>query len=1193
MFTANTMHVAQANLMIQSLFDPEGGNFQGDLWVISTHLSKRCQAYLESKGIKFLINPLVEVQSWPYRERIAKAQPEYKSGELSLDEAFLLYRNKRMSKLIVCDWVDKFGHLYDNMALCDNDLFFQRDVNALFEKTATDPDVLWYWQEENENLPGTNLWIKNFHYGRLHDSSAVDFGAHEINIGFVIARPQIMRSVFLEVRQLFSDLSIELFENHLWHDQDLVRVIRGKYPDRFRLFEEGDVLHLCNGGQTLVEERAPQEFYHKKTDEKPCVVHFAGGVWKGFPSIAASYKVHDGTFFFVEERTPEYDVIRQLTDFDPFDGPSPFFTKHNIRTRDEARATWMPLRSKSKKKSLLFFSWLETGSHVPQRQLIADFLEADSFDVAVIDGNVNGRNHHGLLYEDLPNLLSKVTSTVQNVEFSRLFGYVREDVPEGAIEGAMAALCKEYNCSPRSARAVANAAYLYLRRTLSFYRPDMIVAWGAYLLCPRILKHICAELNIPFITMELGVLPETIAFDCQGHMGESWVCNSADDFNRLPLSDSDIRKGQTYLERARNTKTSRNIRVKPSANTESCIAELMESGKKTLLVIGSNSAFSGYVPYDAVARQHHSPFYPDNEMVVRKLSEAFGDDQDVQIIYKPHPITITRGLDVQLEYPNVTILPDANLDDCIDMADVALTLVSQGGYESLLRDTPVVMLGRNQINGSGAVTVLEDAGKLAETVRATLAESYSQERRVAFEEHVARLLKYYLYNTTNGEGARDQSNLASDMLDLLEGRGPQFMKEEEAALRANLRKTAAAPVSPKISVVMPVYNGEDYLVDCIGSILSQSFGDFELICVNNGSTDGSQGIIDYFAACDPRVVSVYQEEPNQRSARNLGISKARGTYLHLSDCDDLLVPDAYTQLVAAMEENEPDVLYFFFHEMYNTPKVGEPRYRSYRNYLPDEDFYWMQEAHKTYFSQYPFPWAKLFRLDFFREKELFFDLDCANFDDNPQNLRTLLSTDRIGVLNRSLYKFRINEKSMTQSVNPRVYGMLDAVRIMNEIYMDKGLYARFQAGYVVYKIHLLHFAFGRLPEDLREDFFKSIADLFLRGDTDYFWRDDLFSLFPYLDPDKVTFIEYALKGDLAGFEKSMIPADPKQEVSSQVDKPVGFHDDPDRKARMNVGVSALESKLVLRIAKTLKRHQGLYEASQKAYRRLRYDSGGR
>ncbi len=1114
-FTANTMHVAQANLMIDSLFDPEKGNFEGDLWVISTHLSSGCQEYLESRGIRYLVNPLSSFQNWKYRRDIARSQPEFLRGKLEEEDAFLLYRNKRMTKLIINDWVEKFGGNYDAVALCDNDLYFQRDVNELFQRTAqSDPDVLWYWQEENRNLPGTNLWMKNAHYSRLHSSDGLDFGQHEINIGFVITSPLTMRSVFRRVEALFSSCNIELFRDCLWHDQDLVRLIRAQNPKLFRLFEEGDVLHLRNGGEKLVDERTPQEFFHKKTQEKPYVVHFAGGAWRAYPSIAPSYLVNEDAYFFMEEQTEQFDEIRRLTDYDPFDASSPFYTEHNTKSKTAARAEWMKLTTDSKKKRMLFFSWLDTGSHRPLRGTLKEFLNKNTFDLAVIDGNVHANDIDGLIAEDLPDLLAHVTRTVFDNHLGRQFGYRRSDIPEEAISGAITALVKEYGCSQRNARAVANAAYIYLSKALAFYRPDVVVGWGAYLLCSRILRKICEQRGIPFLTMELGVLPETLAFDCLGHMGESWVAQNVDAFHALPLADADMLAAKNYLEKTRRDRPSRNVKVDVSPAVSNQLWRLKNSGKKVVAFIGSNCAFSGHVPYGKNARTYHSPFFRDNDDVVRNLSEAFAGDPDIQLIYKPHPISITRGVDLTDEYPNVTVLKDVNLDDCLMVADLALVKVSQGNYEALLRDTPVLMLGRNQLNGSGAVYELSSRDALRDDVLNALQTGLTSAQKTSFEEHVARLLKYYVYSVSGAEFGRPQSQVAEDIEALLNVSGPAHLEAEQIALNAHNKAAQLVEGTPALSIIMPVFNGEQYLADCIGSILSQSFGDFELLCVNNGSTDRSQEILDYFARRDARVKPLYQEEPNQRSARNLGVKHAKGAYLHFFDCDDLLVPTAYEELLSAMQETQADVLYFFFDELYNVSKTGRPRHREFQNYLPQQGLFAMEEQHKRLFAQYPFPWAKVFKADFFRDKDLYFDLDCANFDDNPQNLRTLLSSQNIFVLNKPFYKFRINQNSMTQSVNPRVIGMLDAVRLMNEIYTKFGRYDEFQKYYVPYKIHLLHFAWTRLPEDLKEAYLADISGLFLPGDDEYFERDDLASMFPYMSQGKVEFIRSALRGEV-------------------------------------------------------------------------------
>lgn len=102
-----------------------------------------------------------------------------------------------------------------------------------------------------------------------------------------------------------------------------------------------------------------------------------------------------------------------------------------------------------------------------------------------------------------------------------------------------------------------------------------------------------------------------------------------------------------------------------------------------------------------------------------------------------------------------------------------------------------------------------------------------------------------------------------------------------------------------ISVIVPVYNIEkDYLKRCINSILYQTYRDFELILVDDGSTDGSADIIDEYASNDSRVVALHKSNGGSSSARNMGISVAQGEYLSFIDSDDYIEPNTLETLAA-------------------------------------------------------------------------------------------------------------------------------------------------------------------------------------------------------------------------------------------------------------------------------------------------------
>ena len=111
---------------------------------------------------------------------------------------------------------------------------------------------------------------------------------------------------------------------------------------------------------------------------------------------------------------------------------------------------------------------------------------------------------------------------------------------------------------------------------------------------------------------------------------------------------------------------------------------------------------------------------------------------------------------------------------------------------------------------------------------------------------------------------------------------------------------------PLVSVVMPVFNGEKFLVEAIESILSQTFTDFELIIVDDGSTDGSADIIRAYAEQDSRIRFVQlAENMGEAGARNAGIAVASGKYIAAMDCDDISLPERLRMQVEFLESTSP------------------------------------------------------------------------------------------------------------------------------------------------------------------------------------------------------------------------------------------------------------------------------------------------
>lgn len=106
---------------------------------------------------------------------------------------------------------------------------------------------------------------------------------------------------------------------------------------------------------------------------------------------------------------------------------------------------------------------------------------------------------------------------------------------------------------------------------------------------------------------------------------------------------------------------------------------------------------------------------------------------------------------------------------------------------------------------------------------------------------------------------------------------------------------------PKISVIVPVYNGEKYLRQCLDSIVTQTHRHLEIILVNDGSTDSSGGICGEYAARDDRIRVLHQENRGQSAARNTGLDTMTGEYVSFVDADDFIAPEMLEKLLTAME----------------------------------------------------------------------------------------------------------------------------------------------------------------------------------------------------------------------------------------------------------------------------------------------------
>ena len=215
-----------------------------------------------------------------------------------------------------------------------------------------------------------------------------------------------------------------------------------------------------------------------------------------------------------------------------------------------------------------------------------------------------------------------------------------------------------------------------------------------------------------------------------------------------------------------------------------------------------------------------------------------------------------------------------------------------------------------------------------------------------------------------------------------------------------------------ISVIVPIYNAEQFLDRAIRSVLCQMDGNVELILVDDGSTDGSGAICDAYAADNSNIRVIHKENGGTSSAKNMGIQIATGRYITFMDSDDYLEPTAYGEIRDVIEQYEPDCIDFGWRYVSN----GEPLPPAFHKLLPNtllgEEVLTEQILppllnlrHDPDHFIFDFCWNKVFRADNIHRYGIRFDVDKRVWEDRTFLLRCLRYSKTYYAMDRCFYNY--------------------------------------------------------------------------------------------------------------------------------------------------------------------------------------------
>lgn len=221
---------------------------------------------------------------------------------------------------------------------------------------------------------------------------------------------------------------------------------------------------------------------------------------------------------------------------------------------------------------------------------------------------------------------------------------------------------------------------------------------------------------------------------------------------------------------------------------------------------------------------------------------------------------------------------------------------------------------------------------------------------------------------------------------------------------------------PKISVIVPVYNVEAYLPQCIDSIRKQTFTDIEIVCVNDGSTDRSGAILAAYAKLDSRVRAITIENSGVSHARNLGIELAQGEIVCFVDADDILQPKACQRIAEAFDTRQLDVFKFSaepFPACCSIPWIND--------WLSLRDVVYETYSDELAFDEHtrPFPWNGAYRAQFLKDSGIKFPEDIALGEDQVFCFGMLARAHGVALSSEQLYRYRLSRKDSAMALAAR------------------------------------------------------------------------------------------------------------------------------------------------------------------------------
>ncbi len=290
----------------------------------------------------------------------------------------------------------------------------------------------------------------------------------------------------------------------------------------------------------------------------------------------------------------------------------------------------------------------------------------------------------------------------------------------------------------------------------------------------------------------------------------------------------------------------------------------------------------------------------------------------------------------------------------------------------------------------------------------------------------------------------------------------------------------------KVSVVIPVYNVEKYVRECLDSVQKQTLEELEIICIDDGSTDCSGAILDEYAQKDSRFHVVHKKNEGYGKAINTGMDLVTSPYVGIVESDDWIDPAMYQNLYKVMEETKADVIKADFYEFYTG---AEGNYIEEYKFVAEGDrasLYHMPvtvKEHPNAFYLWKYTWSGIYRTDFLRKEEIYHnETPGASYQDNGFWFQTMVKAKKIYLVNQAFYHYRIDNANSSIHSKGKVFAVCDEFDFIRKKVEEMGEEGKEYYKWILYfRITDCIGSLNRVGEEYQVMLAKRIREEFLEG----------------------------------------------------------------------------------------------------------------